>query len=299
MHPAPPAPDEARIRFQDFSGIDGEWLTFESGWEPLPDSPGQMRWGDERQNHIVRAGLLRHGGSQPRPWLVLVHGAEMGRSFDARLLRAKRLYDTLGVNVIMPVLPKHGPRRGAGETIRGSFPGIDLVENFHGLAQATWDVRRSIAWVREQDPTAVGVFGFSLGGYLSAMLAGLEPELDALIVGCPAVDLVDLFVRNMPSLQNGKSRLDKLFGRAALAYTPVAPLEMPTVLDKDRLGLIAALADQLADPIDHVSRLWHLWDRPEIHWIASGHVSYFLRNKPIDVLEHMLIGRGVGEIDLT
>ncbi len=298
LHGEPQAPHEVRIRPRSFSGLDGDWLTFPSEWQPTEGDPGIVRWMGDRHNGIVRVALLRHD-DKPRPWLVLVHGAEMGRPFDARLLRAERLHKTLGVNVAMPILPRHGPRRGEGERIRGDFPGADFVDNYHGMAQAIWDVRRTLRWVQQQDPTAVGVFGFSLGGYISATLAALEPDIDALILGCPAVDLVDLFVRNMPKLRNGQGRFDHLYGRVAAAYQPIAPLVLGSVLDKERLGLIAATADRLADPIDHVSRLWHLWDRPEIHWIDSGHVSYFLRNDGTDALERMLIGRGVGNLDLT
>lgn len=296
-HPAPSAPGDSRIRTQSLQGHEAEWLTFGSEWEPLADSPGRVRWMADRHNNVVRATMLRHADDEPRPWLVMVHGAEMGRSFDARMLRAQRLHDNLGVNIVMPILPKHGPRRAGGEAIRGTFPGADFIDNFHGISQSIWDVRRTLAWVRTQDPTSLGVFGFSLGGYIAATLGALETDLDALLLGCPAVDLVDLFSRNMPRLRNGKSRLDYLFGRLNIAYRPISPLALPVEIERERLGLIAAHADRLADPIDHVSRLWHRWDQPEIHWIDSGHVSYFLRSEPLDALERMLVGRGVGEID--
>jgi hypothetical protein len=297
-HPDPGAPSDSRVRRHDLQGHEAEWLTFESQWEPLENSPGRVRWMADRHNSVVRASMLRHEGDEPRPWLVMVHGAEMGRSFDARMLRARRLHENLGVNVVMPILPKHGPRREGGHAIRGTFPGADFIDNYHGISQSIWDVRRTLGWVREQDPTALGVFGFSLGGYVSATLGALETDLDALVLGCPAVDLVDLFSRNMPKLRNGRSRFDYLFGRLSTAYAPISPLRLPVVVERDRLGLIAAHADRLADPIDHVSRLWHKWDQSEIHWIDSGRVSYFLRSEPLDALERMLIGRGVGELDL-
>ena len=75
----------------------------------------------------------------------------MGRSFDGRILRAGRLHERLGVNVILPVLPAHGPRGHMPKT-RTRFPSDDHVANIQGLTQAVWDVRRTIAWVRSQDP---------------------------------------------------------------------------------------------------------------------------------------------------
>ena len=48
----------------------------------------------------------------PRPWVVCVHGALMGRgSVDLRLFRARHLHEQLGLNVLLPVMPLHGPRK--------------------------------------------------------------------------------------------------------------------------------------------------------------------------------------------
>ena len=64
--------------------------------------------------------LLRH--KEHRPWLVCVHGAEMGRAaLDLALFRAWHLHEDLGLNVVLPVLPMHGPRgTGAAQRARCS-----------------------------------------------------------------------------------------------------------------------------------------------------------------------------------
>jgi len=293
LHQAPPPPSLPIVVHEELGGRTGEWVHFESGWSPPDGAPGIDHWMAAPLNHTVPVALLRHDDG-PRPWLVLVHGAEMGRPrLDSRLLKAEHLHETLGVNIAMPTLPLHGLRRSDGVSIRGTFPGEHVVDNVYGLTQSVWDVRRTIAWIREQDATAIGLFGFSLGGGVGSLLGSLEPDLDALVLGCPAVDLVDLIARNQPPRQSGNARLSELLRQASLAHRPVSALHLERRIDRDRVALVSAPADRLADPIDQVGRLWHHWAQPEIRWIDGGHVTYFMRRQSIDVLEELLRARGV------
>lgn len=293
LHPTPSAPEQVFIDPSHFRNFDGEWVTFDSGWVPGLLAPGIEGWQEHRQNHVVHAGLFRHADG-PRPWLVMVHGAEMGRpNLDARLLKARHLHETLGVNVVMPVLPMHGPRRAEVPTMRGTFPGLDLVGNLYGVTQGVWDVRRTLAWVRTQDPTAIGLFGFSLGGLVSGVVAGFEDDLDAVVLGCPAVDLTALFVSNLPPLGRSHDRVMDMFERAGRMQMTASPIQFEPAVDVDRLALISAYADRMADPVDQVGLLWEHWGRPEIRLVDTGHVTYFLNSEGPDALVELLTDRGV------
>src|SRR5947207_1575550 len=72
------------------------------------------------------------------------------------------------------------------------FPGEDVMDNVHGIAQSVWDVRRLVRWAASQGTGPVGITGVSLGGFVTALVAGLEPDLACAILGVPAVDLIDL-----------------------------------------------------------------------------------------------------------
>ena len=122
-------------------------MVFDSGYEPLPGEPGRDRWLGYTANSREHALILRH--REPRPWVVCVHGALMGRgAVDLRLFRARHLHET-GLNVVLPVLPLHGPRRHKG----AAFPGQDVLDDVHAAAQAVWDIRRLISWIRMRNPT--------------------------------------------------------------------------------------------------------------------------------------------------
>lgn len=118
-------------------------IFFDSGFTPHPGEPGSQRWLSYTANNREYALLLRH--PEPRPWLVCVHGTEMGRApLDLAVFRAWKLHDELGLNIVMPVLPMHGPR-GQGLPKGAVFPGEDVLDDVHGTAQAVWDIRRLLS----------------------------------------------------------------------------------------------------------------------------------------------------------
>ena len=273
-HTAPGVPN-ALLEPLRFGFARGECLRFESAWRPHASEPGADRWSSFRPNEVVRAYVLRHHDG-PRPWLVCVHATEMGRpEIDRRLFRAQYLHHRFGLNVVMPVLPLHGARR----PVRGSgafFPTLDILDNVHGLAQAASDVRSVIAWVREQDPLGVGLIGVSLGGYVVALVAGLDAALDCVIAGLPVVDFPHVFKRNAPPEVRSNPRYDELVSLSALVHRVVSPLEFSPATPVDRRFVFAGQADRLVDPVRHAAALWNHWGRPEIHWFPGGHVGHLV-----------------------
>jgi hypothetical protein len=191
---SPPLPDvtvrEVKARRRSYHRI-----FFDSRYTPHPGEPGRERWLGYTANNREYALLLRH--PEPRPWLVCVHGAEMGRAaIDLAVFRAWKLHDDLGLNVVVPVLPMHGPR-ARGLPKGAVFPGEDVLDDVHATAQAVWDIRRLLAWIRLQEPDSlIGLNGLSLGGYIAALVASLEKDLTCAILGVPVADLVELLGRH-------------------------------------------------------------------------------------------------------
>lgn len=291
LHETPAAPSPASDEPAVFGSLHGRRITFASEWSPHPDAPGRASWADAVDNETVVARVLRHDDDRPRPWIVVVHGADMGRTWDARMLRVSKMHERLGANIVMPVLPHHGPR-GASRA-RASFPSDDHVANVHGLTQALWDVRRTIAWVRQQDPTSIGVFGFSLGGCVASLVACTEDDIDAVVMGCPAADMVELVRVNTRPTLRAQPRLARLFAEASAAARPVTAFELTPRLAPERIALVSAHADRLADPVFQVGRLWHHFSKPELVGVESGHVSFFLQPGWIDTVNQLFADRGV------
>lgn len=275
--PAPPAPAELSIRSFTTRNRTHERMTFDSDYAPHPGEPGAERWLSYTGNRRGYALMLRH--PEPRPWLVCVHGTEMGRAgLDMTLFRAWHLHEDLGLNVILPVLPMHGPR-AKGLPKGAVFPGEDVMDDVHGTAQSVWDVRRVIAWIREQQPgAAIGLNSISLGGYVASLVASLEDDLSCAILGVPPSNLVELLGRHS-GLPAGDPRratieLARPIGRM------MSPLSMQPRVPAQGRFIYAGLADRIVHPREQVEQLWKHWGRPEIGWYHGGHTGFF-EAKPV------------------
>ena len=266
-----------------------ERVSFDSGYEPHASAPGRDRWLSYTANNQVHAWLLRH--DEPRPWLVCVHGALMGRPMiDLRLFQAERLHKDFGLNVILPVLPLHGPRRhNLPNSTR--FPGEDALDNVHSTAHAVWDIRRLLSWIRSQDPESpIGFSGISLGGYITSLVASIDDGLTCAILGVPAMDLVDLLERH-----GGLGRGDVRWPTIALARRlgrMVSPLALTPRVPHEGRFIYAGLADRIVHPREQVIRLWEHWGRPEISWYPGGHTGF--RSPPVrQFLDQALLRSGL------
>ena len=191
---------------------------------PREGSPGADRWMAFEPNRTASAVVLRHAGG-PRPWVIAVHGFCMGFPFmDFQGLQASRIHGELGMNVAMPVLPLHGPRR---VTLMSGEPllSFELMNAVHGLTQAVWDIRRLIQRVREQGATSISLYGVSLGAYTVALLAGIEDDVDTVVAGIPVSDFPGLFQRHSPRNIQARSIEHRIMGGAAEnVYRVVSPL---------------------------------------------------------------------------
>jgi hypothetical protein len=254
-------------------GLQFTALTAPSGYEPDPEEPGRDRWLGYVANRTAHAWLLRHPGPE-RPWLVCVHAYRMGFPLaDFLGFPAAWLHRTLGLNVAFPVLPLHGPRRTGWRTGDGSLSG-DFLDSLHMGAQAVWDVRRLVHWLRAEGAPAVGVYGLSLGGHTATLLAALEPDLDCVVAGIAPVCYLELARWNVPwPVRAVAERLGFIDEKLARVLRVISPLAMPPRVPRDRRWLYAAMADRLV-PRRHTLDLWEHWERPRIAWYPGTHVSF-------------------------
>jgi hypothetical protein len=268
-----PAPlEEVEVRSLGSPWWNVSRLRYESGYEPHPEEPGRARWLAQRANRTAHAWLLEHPGP-PRPWVVCVPGYRMGHPVvDFTGFRLHWLHRGLGVNVAIPAMPLHGPRsagpRGGDGFLRGDF-----VDTLHAQAQAVFDLRRLIGWLRINGAPAVGAHGVSLGAYTAALLAAIEP-LDCVIAGIPTTNFVGLMRAHMPRFAHRVlERLGVDFESLERLLHVVSPLAMPPLVTPARRFLYAGTADRLAPP-DHALDLWRHWEEPRIAWYQGGHVSF-------------------------
>jgi hypothetical protein len=278
LHRAPPAPERVYVQQARVYGWAYERVNYPSAFAPDPELPGAELWVQHQNNRQVVGWVLRHPGP-PRPWLVCIHGYRMGEAWlDFALFPPRWLHERLGLNVFMPVLPLHGPRRvglRSGDQYLDGNP-LDLV---YALTQSLWDLRRGLAWLRSQEERArIGVLGYSLGGYNAALLAQYDEKLDFVVAGIPPSDLAAALWRHIPPAPReyfGAHGLDLERYRRLLA--PVSPLARAPVLERDHLYLFAGTADRLVLP-DQTLALSQHWQVP-VQWYQGAHLTF--RNETV------------------
>ncbi|MGP0080676.1 hypothetical protein [Mycobacterium sp.] len=288
----PPPPTDVTVKRVTSMGRTYERLSFDSDYEPHAGEPGRERWLSYTGNNREYALVLRH--RRPRPWLVCIHGAEMGRAaIDLALFHAWHLYRDLDLNVVLPVLPMHGPRaRGLPKGV--AFPSEDVLDDVHGTAQAVWDVRRLLSWIRAQQPdAAIGLNGISLGCLISSLVASLDDGLTGAILGVPAVDLVGLVGRHAGL--SGHAGLRHTMNAAKPLGRMISPLALTPRVPMQGRFIYAGVADRLVHPRDQISRLWEHWGKPEIQWYPGGHTGFF-RSRPVQrFIDDALVQSGLVE----
>jgi hypothetical protein len=297
FHATPPPLEKPELRPRGIPGLDFEHLSFESGYEPHPDEPGRERWLSARANRTAHAWVLRHPGG-PRPWLVCVHGYQMGLPLiDLHAFEAARLHHRRGLNLLLPVLPLHGPRK-KGRRSGDHFIAGDVMSTLHAEAQAMWDLRRLVGWVREQgggepESAPIGVYGLSLGGYNAALFASLEDELACVVAGIPLTDFSRAVWRHGPPLHlRYFEKRGVVHEEVAEVLRVVSPLAMEPRVPRERRYLFGAPADRLV-PADQVRDLWAHWDEPRIVWYPGGHITFRL-HAPVRALVDDALREGLG-----
>ncbi|WP_099020554.1 alpha/beta hydrolase family protein [Mycolicibacterium palauense] len=288
--PEPPPLDEVSTRRIVDGKRSHERISFDSGYAPHPGEPGAERWQGYTSNQREYALVLRH--DEPRPWVVCVHGSEMGRAtIDLRLFRAWHLHENLGLNVALPVLPMHGPRkRGLPKGV--SFPSENLLDNAHSTAQSVWDVRRLLSWIRSQDPGApIGLNSMSLGAYVTSLVASLEDGLACAILGVPVIDLVKVFEYHAGFAEDDPRQ--QLLVRAEPLGRMLSPLSLSPRVPMSGRFVYAGIADHIVHPRSHAVRIWEHWGRPEIVWYHGGHAAFFRSKAVQEFVDYALVQAGL------
>ena len=269
----PSAPSEVEVRRVERRNGPFEMLRFPSGWAPHQGEPGGERWCSFTADRQAYVRLLRHEGG-PWPWLVAVHGQNMGRAGDIDTLRVRHLHQELGINIALPVLPLHGKRRAGFRPEQQFVSNVYPVNNVIGLAQSMWDLRRLLAWLREHEAApSIGALGYSLGSYAVALLSTLDAGLDCVVAVIPSADMAEP-LRAVEPLAPSKQRAHRTVHdwRSTVAHSVVSPLARPCLVPCERRFIVAGQGDQVAPPAGAVL-LWKHWEQPSILWRPCGHLT--------------------------
>jgi pimeloyl-ACP methyl ester carboxylesterase len=206
------------------------------------------------ENAVAWAQHWRHSDG-PRPTLVVIHG--FGASpfwFNSRFFDLPRLYG-LGYDVLLYLLPFHGVRQARFAAFSGWGLFAHGIAQFNeALIQAVQDLRLFIDHLESAGTEQVAVTGLSLGGYMTALLAAVDPRPVAVIPNSPVVSIPSLLRQWFPAnllagLGARAAGIDRNAIDAALAVH--SPLSYRPMIPRERRMIIGGLGDRLAPPSRH------------------------------------------------
>jgi pimeloyl-ACP methyl ester carboxylesterase len=278
-----PAPTELpRVSSRPANPV-AEWMAhgrvhnikFKSSFEAINPAVREHRRGYER-NNVVRAQHWVHGDG-PRPTLCLIHGF-MGSAYLLNgLFFSLPWFYRSGYDVLLYTLPFHGRRAERFSPFSGYGYFADGFAGFaESMAQAVHDFRSVLDYLEYTGVDRVALTGISLGGYTSALIAGVDDRVQAVIPNVPVVSVEDLIDDWFPAnlvyqLANRVTATDRELSAAAAMYH--SPLNYAPLVPKDRRLIITGLGDRLAPP-EQAEKLWEHWDRCAMHWFPGNHVLH-------------------------
>ncbi len=239
------------------------------------------------ENNTVHAEYYRPRRDGPFPCVIVLDitggNQELSRTI-ARHLAQK------GVGGLFVQMAYYGPRRPPGSKLR--LVSTDVQHTMDAIRQTVLDLRCATAWMEsrpEVDRTRLGIMGTSLGSFIAALTAEMEPKLGRVAVLLGGGGFVDAYwdhpqtkpYRDLFTLVGGTKEQVKEW------LAPIDPLTCAANLKDRRVLIIGAKNDEIVPP-KMAENLWEATGRQRIIWLNAGHYSAALYLLPglNTVVEH-------------
>jgi pimeloyl-ACP methyl ester carboxylesterase len=228
-------------------------------------SPVVSPW---QHNNTVHGRFFRAADRwQDLPTMVLIHGwnAEIGyRTLFPYL--ARRL-NREGINTVLFELPYHSQRKPRERQAIRNFLSGDLLHVVMAMHQAIADARSLVAWLKSRSAASVGMWGISLGAWLTGMVACKEPELDLAVLMTP-VARIDRVMAELDFCRPLRRHLNSV-----QPHLEILNLDSQRpVLAPENILVVASEHDLFA-PIETVAGLCRAWGDPVLWRPRHGHIS--------------------------
>ncbi|MFI5301940.1 MAG: alpha/beta hydrolase [Polyangiales bacterium] len=268
-------------------------VKWKSGFHPIAlDNP--QRYLAVQENTFGHARLFTHAThgrttGSPRPTMICIHGYRAGNFALEEHAWAMEWFYGLGLDVALFQLPFHSLRAAKGASKAPSFPGPDVAKTNEGFAQAIWDLRGLMAWIRARTGGPVGVAGMSLGGYTTSLVATVARDLDFAVPFIPLSDFTDVVVEH--EALRGVAVPQSLIDAGKRAMARVSPLARTPTIPSDKVLVIGAKGDGITK-LAHAEQLARHFGAP-LFTFPGGHLLQFGRREAFAEMARFLARRGI------
>jgi dienelactone hydrolase len=237
------------------------------------------------ENNTVFCEYYRPRGEGPFPG-VIVLDVTAGDQTLSRIVGTHLASQHIAALFVQ--MAYYGPRRPAGSRLR--MLSTDINQSLANVRQTVLDIRRATAWLEgrpEIDPRRLGILGTSLGSFMAALSAEMEPKLRRVVVLLGGGGLVDAYYDN-PRAERFRRFFELLGGRketVAELIAPADPLTRAANLKDRRVLIIGGKRDEIVFP-KMTEALWKATGEQKIVWYDCTHYGaalYF-----VSALDHIV-----------
>jgi hypothetical protein len=242
------------------------------------ESAGSATWQSPvttafRENNRVQVKFFLTREKWSAPTVIFLHALMSASDFGYRRIAGK--FNRAGWNAALIQLPYHFKRTPAGYPSGALALSSDVIRNAETLRQAVQEVRQLLFFVRARGARRCGLIGTSYGGWVSALVACLEAQLEFAALLQPLVDLEDIIWRSPAAVSIRKRLLQaEITEGFAAAHAHLSfPLHIPPPEKRSQLLLVAGAYDRLVqiESLQLLAKHWHL---PRVAVAQQGHFGY-------------------------
>ena len=199
--------------------------------------------------------------------MILLHGWNAELGYRTLFPYMARRFNKAGINAVLIELPYHSQRKPRERDAIRNFLSGDLLHVVSAMHQAIADTRALVAWLKTQSKMPVGMWGISLGAWVTGMLACAEPALDLAVLMTPVVRM-DRVIMELDFCRP----LRRHFHGASPRLEPLNLDSHQPLLEPDNILVVASEHDLFA-PIATIEELCRVWQGPVLWRPRHGHIS--------------------------
>ena len=220
------------------------------------------------KNNLVRGRFFTCAARwQNFPTVIHLHGWNDEIGYQWRLPFVARCLARHRVNSVVLELPYHLQRRPDTPGAINNFISQDLWRMVEATRQSISDTRAMVKWITSASSQPVGLWGTSLGGWLSGLIIGHEPELNFAVLTTPVTQLEKVIneLAFCAPIRRSYAKSNLSLAKLNLdTHRPQLPIENVLIQEAEQ---------DLFVPKECIENLRHEWKQPEIWRLRHGHIS--------------------------
>ena len=235
-----------------------------------------LRWDTPRPSGYPandRAHALLFMANRGAPTVLMLHA--LASLADRGYRALGRRFNAAGWNACFVHLPYHYSRVPPG--CRNGELAItpDLVRTAEGLRQGVNELRQLMMWLRGQGVDEFGLWATSYGGWIGALLLGVESDFRFAVLQAPIVDISQVIWESPASRHLRAELTSRDITRALVERMEhlAFPMNVQPACGAERVILAAGVWDEVSRAED-IATLHRRWSGSTILTVEQGHFGY-------------------------